>query len=144
MTVFRSQGADDVTWLWTIQADGRGIGPAAPWWPGAQYVSWVGIDGFYDRPSDTFAALFGPAIAQVRSLTTEPILLSETGVGPLAGSFVKIQNLFGGMVAYRLLGLVWFNITQQGGLDHQDWRLQDSQAAEASFRLGVREDIARH
>ncbi len=89
MTVFRSQGADNVTWLWTIQADGRGVGPAAPWWPGAQYVSWVGIDGFYDRPSDTFAALFGPAIAQVRTLTPKPILLSDTGVGRKPGASLK-------------------------------------------------------
>ena len=68
VTLFRSQGADNVTWLWTLQADERGTGPIASWWPGAQYVTWVGIDGYYYRPSDTFASVFGQTINQVRAL----------------------------------------------------------------------------
>ena len=47
VTLFRSERADNVTWLWTLQADEKGTGPAASWWPGAQYVTWVGIDGYY-------------------------------------------------------------------------------------------------
>ena len=27
VTLFRQQGADNVTWLWTIQADEKGTGP---------------------------------------------------------------------------------------------------------------------
>ena len=36
-------------------------------------------------------------ISQVRAITNKPILLSETGVGPGAGRFVKISNLFDGI-----------------------------------------------
>ena len=49
VTLFRNEGADNVTWLWTLQADQPGTGPIASWWPGAQYVTWVGIDGYYYR-----------------------------------------------------------------------------------------------
>jgi mannan endo-1,4-beta-mannosidase len=142
VTLFRDEGADNVTWVWTIQADETGTGPIASWWPGAQYVSWVGIDGYYYRPSDTFASVFGKTIKQVRTFTKLPVLLSETAVGPAAGQFNEIQNLFRGMVAYKTLGLVWFDKAQHDGINHQDWRLEDNPFAEGSFRVGVREDLA--
>ena len=44
--VFHGEGADNVTWLWTINQDRPGTGPIASWWPGAKYVTWVGIDGY--------------------------------------------------------------------------------------------------
>ncbi|HEX4255038.1 MAG TPA: glycosyl hydrolase, partial [Streptosporangiaceae bacterium] len=59
VALFRQQGARNVTWLWTLQADEKGTGPVASWWPGASYVTWVGIDGYYYRPSDTFFSVFG-------------------------------------------------------------------------------------
>ena len=70
------------------------------------------------------------------------MLLSETAVGPAAGQFNEIQNLFRGMVAYKTLGLVWFDKAQHDGLDHQDWRLEDSPFAEGSFKLGVKDYLA--
>ena len=82
VTLFRGQGASNVTWLWTLQADEPGTGPIGSWWPGSQYVTWVGIDGYYYRPSDTFSSIFGQTITQVRILTGKPILLSETAAGP--------------------------------------------------------------
>jgi mannan endo-1,4-beta-mannosidase len=137
VTLFRGQGADNVTWLWTVNADLSDTGPVASWWPGPAYVSWVGIDGYYFRQSDTFASVFGRTIDQVRAFTDKPVLLSETAVGPAAGQFVKIGDLFSGMRQYKTLGLVWFDKTQHEGIDHQDWRIEDNPAAEAAFRLGV-------
>jgi mannan endo-1,4-beta-mannosidase len=139
VTLFRAEGADNITWLWTLQADEPGTGPVASWWPGAHYVTWVGIDGYYYRPSDTFASVFGTTINQVRALTGKPILLSETAVGPRAGQFAGILNLFDGMATYKVLGLVWFDKHQQGSIEHQDWRIEDNQQAETSFQLGVKD-----
>jgi hypothetical protein len=139
--VFRQEGADNVTWLWTIQTDGPGTGPISDWWPGASYVSWVGIDGFYYRPADTFNSVFGRTIAQVKSLTDKPVLLSETAVGPAAGEFLKIEDLFKGMSSDGTLGLVWFDAAQHDGIYHQDWRIEDNPTAEVSFRLGIRDDL---
>jgi mannan endo-1,4-beta-mannosidase len=137
VTLFRSQGADNVTWLWTINADRPGTGPVASWWPGARYVSWVGIDGYYYRPSDTFTSVFGTTIDQVRNFTKKPVLLSEAAVGPRAGQIAKINNLFAGMKHYGTLGLVWFDKAQDDGIYHQDWRLEGDFRAEAVFRLGI-------
>jgi hypothetical protein len=54
VTVFRQQGADNVTWLWTVNVmrkRGNVPSPAPSWWPGSSYVNWVGIDGYYNKPS---------------------------------------------------------------------------------------------
>jgi mannan endo-1,4-beta-mannosidase len=136
--LFRQQGADNVTWLWTLEADGPSTGPVANWWPGASYVTWVGVDGYYYRPTDTFARVFGKTIDEVQKFTKDPVLLSETAVGPQAGPFTKIQDLFNGMASYGTLGLVWFDKKQSGSIYKQDWRLEDSLLAEESFRLGVK------
>ena len=137
VTLFREQGADNVTWLWTINADRPGTGPIKSWWPGSSYVDWVGIDGYYVRPSDNFYTVFGATIAHVRVFTHKPVLLSETAVGPAAGQFSKIANLFAGMRQTQTIGLVWFDIEQHDGLYHQDWRIENSPAAQAAFRLGA-------
>ena len=137
VTLFSHQGTSNVTWLWTLQADEPGTGPIASWWPGEKYVTWVGIDGYYYRPSETFFSIFGRTIADVRALTGLPVLLSEVAVGPEAGQARKIPDLFAGMRHYGTLGLVWFDIAQHNGVYHQDWRIEDNPSAETAFRRGV-------
>jgi hypothetical protein len=134
VTVFRQQGAANVTWLWTLQADEKGTGPVRDWWPGASYVTWVGIDGYFYRPGDTFLSVFGATIGQVRTFTGQPVLLSEAAAGQVAGQAAKIPGLFAGMRQYGTLGLVWFDIAQNDGLYHQDWHLESDPAAVAAFR----------
>ena len=134
VNLFRGQGADNVTWLWTISAGHAATGPAASWWPGASYVTWVGIDGYYGTASATFSNVFAQTINQVRVFTNKPILLSGAGVAAGARQYANINNLFEGMVQYRTLGLVWSD-TESPTL--KDWRLEGNRVAEAAFRLGV-------
>lgn len=142
VTLFRNEGALNVTWLWTVNAAGRpGVSPAARWWPGPDYVTWIGVDGFYYRASDTFRNIFADTIRQVRSFSDKPLLLSETAVGPAAGQFLKIQDLFSGMAKVKALGLVWFDKNQHAGIYHQDWRIEDNKSAEDAFRLGVHDQL---
>jgi Glycosyl hydrolase family 26 len=133
VTVFRSAGAGNVTWLWTVNVIQKTIGVPSParWWPGRAYVNWVGIDGYYLRSSWKFAALFGPTIKAVRALTLDPILISETAATQAAGQAAKIKNLFAGVRAYGLLGLVWFDANK-----HRDWRVAGP-ASVAAFRRGA-------
>jgi hypothetical protein len=135
--LFRRQGAGNVTWLWTVNQDLPSTGAIASWWPGADYVTWVGIDGYYYRQYDTFASVFGRTIAQVRAFTSKPLLLSETAVGPGRLQAAKIDGLFAGLRQYQTLGLVWFDIAQHRGIYHQDWRIENSKAAVAAFRRGA-------
>jgi mannan endo-1,4-beta-mannosidase len=138
VTAFRAAGATNVTWLLTLNVAGPGSGPVSAYWPGAAYVDWVGIDGYYVRARDTFQSRFMPTIHGVRKLTHKPLLVSETAVGPAAGQIRGIRNLFAGIRRHQLNGLVWFDMHQHGGINHQDWRLEDNPAALAAFRREAR------
>jgi hypothetical protein len=137
VTLFRALEARNVTWLWTVNIINntvRGKIPSpAPWWPGSSYVNWVGIDGYYLKPSWQFAPLFGPTIAVVKSLTTDPILIAETGAVPAAGQAAKIADLFAGIRLYGLLGFVWYDTTNKM---HQPFGIKSS-AAFAAFHKGA-------
>jgi Glycosyl hydrolase family 26 len=137
VSLFRSQGADNVTWLWTVQADSSTTGPVDAWWPGPSYVDWVGIDGYYNNPSDTFSRVFVPTINAVREITDKPVLLSETAVTRRANQYSHIVNLFEGMAKYKALGLVWFDKDQSQQKERQDWRIEGDLQAEAAFRASV-------
>jgi len=135
--LFRVLGAQNVTWLWTVNIIddphyGKIPSPAR-WWPGRQYVTWVGIDGYYYHPSTAFSSLFGPTIAAVRQITGAPILIAETAAVPAAGQPAKIADLFAGVRLYGLLGLVWFDVTHP-----ENWRLSSPEAL-AAFRRGARD-----
>jgi mannan endo-1,4-beta-mannosidase len=131
VTLFRRQGVDDVTWLWTVNVIDKKVGIVSPdrWWPGSRYVTWVGIDGYYYRPSAKFASLFGPTINAIHNVTRDPILVSETGAQAKAGKPVKIADVFHGVSSYGLLGLVWFNV--------RGWRL-DTRASAAAFAAAAK------
>jgi hypothetical protein len=137
VTVFRQQSAGNVIWLWTVNVTDARTGPVQDWWPGAAYVTWVGVDGYYYQRDYTFDNAFLPTIAEVRIFTPKPILLSETGVGQRAGQAAKIPDLFAGVRANHLLGFVWFDQTQADGLYHQDWRLEGHPAGLAAFRRSL-------
>jgi hypothetical protein len=94
-------------------------------------VTWVGIDGYYTKSSMTFAALFGPTIVTVRTLTSDPILIAETGVASTAGQPGRIADLYAGIRTYGLLGFAWFD-----AIGKHDWRLTGPAAA-AALRHGA-------
>lgn len=137
VTVFRRQGASNVTWLWTVNRSQPGLGPLPDYWPGSNYVTWVGIDSYYYWPRDTFQSNFAPTIKQVRAITRKPILLAETAIGQISGQATKIPNLFAGIRRDHLLGLVWYDVHQTDPPVHQDWRLEGHPAAIAAFRKGL-------
>jgi mannan endo-1,4-beta-mannosidase len=138
VTAFRAAGATNVTWLLTLNVAFPGSGPVSGYWPGASYVDWVGIDGYYVRPRDTFQSRFMPTIRAVRKLTHKPLLIAEAAVGPAAGQIRGIRNLFAAIRRHQLTGLVWFDMHQHHGINHQNWRLEDNPAALAAFRRQAR------
>jgi hypothetical protein len=135
VTVFRQAGVLNVTWLWTANVVSSTPGSAIPspwkWWPGKSYVTWVGIDGYYLRPSYQFSSLFGPTILAVRRFTKDPILISETGASGTEQA-AKITNLAAGVRQYGLLGFVWFDAIGK----HQIWEIT-SQAAISALRTAA-------
>jgi mannan endo-1,4-beta-mannosidase len=134
--VLGSRGAR-LTWVWQLATGFPGSVPLPRLWPGSAYVDVVGLDGYYAKAGETFASIFTPNIAAIRRVTNRPVLLSEVAVGPTSQPAASIRNLFAGIRQYHLLGLVWFDEDQHGGLYRQDWRLEDDPAALAAFRRAV-------
>jgi mannan endo-1,4-beta-mannosidase len=131
--VFRAAGAANVTWLWAVNSVNGASRALRQWWPGAAWVDWTGIDGYYFRSTDTFGSVFGQTIADVRAISGAPLLIAETAVGTTANRESQIGALFAGARAQRLAGLVWFDEAQDAGIYHQDWRLEHDADACAAF-----------
>ena len=142
VNIFRSVGANNVIWLWTVNIVNKNVPIPDPsqWWPGKSYVNWVGIDGYYYTPAQTFAQVFGPTIVDVRELTTAPILVAETGASLAAGQQAKINDLFAGVESYGLLGFMWFDANSTNPSDGQPlhWRLSNPDAL-ATFGQDAKE-----
>jgi mannan endo-1,4-beta-mannosidase len=136
VTVFRTEGASNVIWLWTVNRISQYTGPISDYWPGDNYVTWVGYDDYIYLPSESFQSVDEPTIAAIRELTAKPIMLSETAVGQVAGPS-SIAGLVAGVAQDHLLGLVWFDQKQSGDVFHQDWRVEDNPAAVGALRWAV-------
>ncbi len=138
VTVFRDAGATNANWLWAVNSENSSYGPLQPWWPGAAWVNWVGIDGYYAQPTDTFASVFGYVLGKIRAFTQEPLLIAETAVGTTPNRESQIAGLFSGARSVDAVGVVWFDARQNDGLYHQNWRLEDDPVALAAFKVAAK------
>ena len=73
----------------------------------------------------------------MQKITSKPILISETAVGPQGDRLAQIPDLFSGVTQYKTLGLVWFDLSQDKGIYNEDWRIEGHQTAENAFSLGA-------
>jgi mannan endo-1,4-beta-mannosidase len=132
VTVFRKAGASNVSWLWTVNVVTPGVSAAADWWPGSKWAGTVGIDGYIDTKSQSYAGKIAPTVAAVRRFWRGPLILAETSASPQSGQATKIADLFAGASADHLAAVVWFDLA-----GNKDWRLT-SPAALAAFRAAAR------
>jgi len=141
VTVFRRHGATNVTWLWHVNSASAKTGPVHDWWPGASYVDWVGVSGYYFMPGETFGYIFKPVVANVRKFTNDPILIAETASAPGTGQTRRINDLFAGVRKEHYLGLVWFDHDSSGAgagpYTGQDWRLEGHPQELKTFRAAL-------
>jgi mannan endo-1,4-beta-mannosidase len=134
-TVLNRYDASEITWMWQMSSHDL----VTRYWPGARYVQWVGIDGYFRTPHNTFGHLFDRTLDAVNRVTADPVLLSETAVGPLTHREpADISRLFRSATARHLIAVVWFDATQNDPPVRQDWHLAPDSAPMAAFRKAVR------
>jgi hypothetical protein len=115
-------GVSDITWMETLNIDYSGSGPLSDYFvPG---VGIYGLDGYYASPDqgtgagagagDTFDSVFGGTLAQLRQLTSRPVMISETGI-PQDFQAAGIPGLIQGVRANHLAGLIWLDANIDGG-----------------------------
>jgi len=140
--VFQQQGVHNVTWLWGPNISYKGSTPLKELYPGDAYVDWVGLDGYFALPTDTFSSLFGPSITELRAFTSKPLLIAETGVSGTAAPG-QLAGLFAGARIAGAVGIVYFDQAQAGDPEHQDWRLEDNPTNLAAFQAGIQANAER-
>jgi mannan endo-1,4-beta-mannosidase len=128
--VFAAVGATNVIWVWNVNRQSSDVSGAREWWPGAAYVNWVGVDAYYRSRAATFATVFNGTIHSLRTFTSDPILVCETGAGRTSRQGAQILSLFAGITRTRgVLGFVWFDVNAK-----ERWRIDNRPAALAAFR----------
>jgi hypothetical protein len=143
VTIFRKAGDYNVTWLWIVNGLAPGEAPIHEWWPGSKYVDLAGVDAYYDQPMQSFSSVFDPTFDAIRKLTSKPILIAETGIGPATGQAAKLRDLFAGVETTKnLLGFVYFDQYQNNGIYHQDWQIDNNPRALAAFGKGAKQYLS--
>ncbi|HUJ08120.1 MAG TPA: glycosyl hydrolase [Streptosporangiaceae bacterium] len=129
--IFTAVRANNVIWVWNPNVISANPGVSLkPYWPGDSYVDWVGITGYFDTGAyATFKTLFGPTMTQIRTFTSEPVLIAETSVPTGPGEAATARSLVAGVRRSNVIGLIWFNYDKAG----QDWRLASRPALRAAM-----------
>jgi mannan endo-1,4-beta-mannosidase len=131
VTVFRLVGASDVRWAWIMNVNFQDSENIAKLWPGRSYVNILGLDGYFTTNA-SFQEVFGPTIVDMRTLSADPLLITETAAAPSAGKLSMLREIISGVSEYDLAGFIWFDVKQHGDIRRQNWLLEDDPAA---FRL---------
>ena len=128
--VIQENGGTKITWLWQMNVPWPGSEPMRLLWPGSRYVNEVGIDGQLASSNQTFSSVFGPSIADIRSITNDPILVSEVSVKVGPEMPQEIDSLFQGVCNEHLEGVILFDV-------HKEWQFDDDAQAVAAFKRGA-------
>lgn len=149
---FRKVGADNVKWLWvphgpSTDRSEETWNAVANYWPGDDYVDWIGLDGynFYpvdpwggQRPLRTFDDCFRSLYDDCAVLGNQPMIIAEFGTGEfesdgfdkaiwITDAFSKIKEDYP-----RVKIFTWFNINKE-----LDWRVNSSPEALAAFQTAM-------
>jgi len=138
VSIFREEGVANVRWVWAPNVDRSGAMPFSSYFPGDEWVDYVGLDGYNFGAIDgswfSLEELFSSSYAKVTALSSKPVIITETGSSELGGSkaawiregFIKtIPQKFP-----RVAGVIWFNKEQDG----VDWRIETSISSQEAFR----------
>ncbi|MFG3299563.1 glycoside hydrolase family 26 protein [Micromonospora chersina] len=137
--LFERAGATNVIWVWSPNARwSKTTANLSGFYPGDDYVDWVGTTGYYGTGAwskySTFDAIFGPTIAEIRTFSRRPLVVTETGASDGRGHKARwIRETFRALPKHRdVIGLIWFEVDKE-----LDWRIAGSPAASTAFAQSV-------
>ncbi len=148
--VFSSEGVGNVTWIWCPdtwsfpQFNGNNI---SDYYPGGNYVDWVGLDGYNFGNSKSgqhwksFTELFSPGYKQVLGYG-KPIMIAETASSESGGNKGDwISSTFTKEIPQsfpRIKAVIWFDINKE-----TSWDINSSLNSISHFKTAVSSDIYR-
>ncbi|WP_439691402.1 glycosyl hydrolase [Curtobacterium sp. SP.BCo] len=160
--VFQDNGANQYAiWDWSPSridklgnAKYQTLDYMANYYPGAKYVDWVGMSGYYRdaKESPTFQNTFGATLAQIRQIAPgKGIVLNEIGATETGGSVSNsqksqwINSLFDALADPAnadIIGFSYFSETAttivDGTRTTNDWRLDSRADSLQAFADGIK------
>lgn len=141
VSIFRSEGATNVKWVWSPNANCAGKCPFQAYYPGNRWVDWVALDGYNYASVDgipwmSFDQTFQSSYDQLTALTDKPIMIAETASTSVGGDKAAwitqalTKTLPDDMPLVR--AIVWFDINKE-----TDWQVNSSPASLRAFREAV-------
>ncbi|MEI7615947.1 MAG: glycosyl hydrolase [Actinomycetota bacterium] len=140
--VFRSNGASNVSWVWSPNIRSYGdAGAYSGFYPGDSYVTYLGLDGYNWGTSQswstwqTFDQVFKSSYNEIVGVSSKSILINEMACSETGGNKAAwITNMFSVLQnGYpKIMGFTWFDIKKE-----TDWRINSSAGAQTAFVNGV-------
>ncbi|WP_319458390.1 glycoside hydrolase family 26 protein [Micromonospora sp. RTP1Z1] len=137
--LFRAAGVSNVIWVWSPNARwSTTTANLAGLYPGDDYVDWVGATGYYGTGAfsnyRSFDEIFKPTITEIRTFTSKPMVITETGASDANGRKAEwIKQTFQMLSRHKdIIGLIWFEVDKE-----LDWRIVSSPAVAKAFAKGV-------
>lgn len=156
--IFQAEGANElVIWVWAPNITNN-MQPAshttqeflAGYYPGDDYVDWVGLSGYLRPPwragnNFTFGYTYASSLTQLRALTSKRILLAEVGASETDGHKPPwVTSFFDGFADPAnadIIGFSWFSlaITSYVGGERStnDWRIDSRADSLKAFSTGI-------
>ncbi|MGW1467826.1 glycoside hydrolase family 26 protein [Streptomyces sp. NPDC002308] len=147
--LFQDTGVSNVVWVWSPTATARPPVRLEPYYPGDAYADWLGPLGRCTATGpQTYDALFGTTVKEVRAFTRVPVLVAGTAAQQSARKPAYIADLVRAVLTRDdVVGFVWLDGTDDtdrtggaagnGGADRSGWRADSSPEALDAFRRGV-------
>lgn len=137
--VFRSEGADNVLWVWSPN-----VGQFDSLFPGDKWIDWVALDGYnwgaLHNNWQTFDEIFAGSYRAIARLSRRPVMIAETAANERGGNKAAwIRNAFARETLERyprLRAFVWFDVDKE-----TDWRVDSSSATYDAFRAAMRSSL---
>jgi hypothetical protein len=158
--LFKNEGADNATFVWCPNEDSTAnADDVASYFPGTDYVDWLGVDGYKKSIGDDFERIFGKTMRLFQTYGKPMMIcetaskpngdLSDTGRSTPVTKEEFIAQLFDAARTYHLSGIVYFNEDKSGKSDEFNWRIdadvEDKKSppspAETAFREAVKNDF---
>ncbi|MGC1166123.1 MAG: metal-dependent hydrolase [Solirubrobacterales bacterium] len=138
--IFRQEGASNVRWVWTPYVNTGGNLPFERYYPGARWVDWVGLDGINWGGSFrwvSFGRAFNSSYRQLLAISSEPMMLAETGSGESGGHKGRWLSSMLRRVVPRMQhirAILFWSVADRRG----DIRVDSSAAALGSLQQALR------
>lgn len=146
--IFSQKGLDarTVQWIWAVNHEDVGPGRAEDYYPGNDYVDWIGIDGYNWGASQSWSSwrtpeqVFAPMLARLRAISAKPLALTETassssmpGKVDVAAKSQWITQLFNYSTTSTTDArmIVWFNEDKEA-----DWAVFGGTNGDETYRSG--------